>query len=93
VLGAGAVMVVDASQMKFTDSHAVVRGQPVAMIGLKLDFLTTGCRYDLKRRQGITPPPMLHPEPIDRRSPQQPPLMTERAMDVLLAERAEDGAE
>ena len=44
VLGAGAVMVVDASGMRFTDSHAVRRGQPVAMIGLKLDFLTTGCR-------------------------------------------------
>ena len=93
VLGAGAVMVVDASQMRFTDSHAVVRGQPVAMIGLKLDFLTTGCRYDLERRQGITPPPMLHLEPIDRLSPQQPPLMMEKAMEVLLAERAEDGGE
>ncbi len=40
VLGAGAVMVVDASQMRFTDSHAVHRGQPVAMMGMKLDFLT-----------------------------------------------------
>jgi cyanophycinase len=93
VLGAGAVMVVDASQMRFTDSHAVVRGQPVAMIGIKLDFLTTGCRYDLARRQGITPPPMLHLDTVDRRSPAQPPVMTEKAMEVLLAERAEDGGE
>jgi cyanophycinase len=55
VLGSGAVVVVDASGMRFTDSHAVHRGQPVAMLGLKVDFLTTGCRYDLKRRVGIVP--------------------------------------
>jgi cyanophycinase len=77
VLGAGAVMVVDASGMRFTDSHAVRRGQPVAMIGLKLDFLTTGCRYDLKARRGINPPPMLHLDPVDRRAPERPPLMSE----------------
>lgn len=55
VLGAGAVMVVDASRMKFTDSHAVHRGQPVAMLGLKVDFLTRGCRYDTRRRAGLVP--------------------------------------
>jgi cyanophycinase len=78
VLGAGAVMVVDASAMRFTDSHAIHRGQPVAMMGLKLDFLTTGCRYDLKSRMGIAPPPMLHlSDPMDRRAPERPPVMTE----------------
>ncbi|HEY0511462.1 MAG TPA: cyanophycinase [Thermoanaerobaculia bacterium] len=94
VLGAGAVMVVDASAMRFTDSHAIHRGQPVAMMGLKLDFLTTGCRYDLKRREGITPPPMVHLEPMDRRSPQQPPVMSEdvrRIREVPVA--SEDGGE
>jgi cyanophycinase len=80
VLGAGAVMVVDASGMRFTDSHAVHRGQPVAMMGLKLDFLTTGCRYDLKSRQGITPPPMVHLDPMDRRSPERPPVLTEEVL-------------
>ncbi|HEY0558480.1 MAG TPA: cyanophycinase [Thermoanaerobaculia bacterium] len=93
VLGAGAVMVVDGSQMKFTDSHAVHRGQPVAMIGLKLDFLTTGCRYDLKRRQGITPPPMIHPDPVDRRSPERPPVLTEKILTDELAVGSEDGGE
>jgi cyanophycinase len=93
VLGAGAVMVVDASQMRFTDSHAVHRGQPVAMIGLKLDFLTTGCRYDLKRRQGITPPPMLHLEPVDRRSPERPPVLTEKILTEELPVGSEDGGE
>ncbi|HEX9941253.1 MAG TPA: cyanophycinase [Thermoanaerobaculia bacterium] len=77
VLGAGAVMVVDASGMRFTDSHAIHRGQPVAMMGLKLDFLTTGCRYDLKSRQGIAPPPMVRLDPMDRRAPERPPVLTE----------------
>jgi cyanophycinase len=55
VLGSGAVTVVDASCMRFTDSHMADRDQPLAMLGLKLDFLTTGCRYDLNRRCGIPP--------------------------------------
>ncbi len=55
VLGAGAVVVVDGSALRYTDSWAVHRGQPLAMMGLKLDFLTTGCRYDLRKRQGIAP--------------------------------------
>jgi cyanophycinase len=55
VLGSGGVTVVDASGLRFTDSHAAQRDQPVAMLGLKLDFLTTGCRYDLARRAGIPP--------------------------------------
>jgi cyanophycinase len=55
VLGAGAVTIVDASGLRFTDSHAVHRGQPVAMLGLKIDFLTTGCRYDTRRRVALVP--------------------------------------
>jgi cyanophycinase len=93
VLGAGAVMVVDASGMRFTDSHAVHRGQPVAMMGLKLDFLTTGCRYDLKSRQGITPPPMVHLDPMDRRSPERPPVLTEETLAEEVQVASEDGGE
>jgi cyanophycinase len=69
VLGAGAVIVVDASGMTFTDSHAIHRGQPIAMLGLRVDLLTTGSRYDIRKRQGISPPPMLHLGPVDRRAP------------------------
>lgn len=89
VLGAGAVMVVDASQMRFTDSHAVHRGQPIAMMGMKLDFLTTGCKYDLKKREGITPPPMLHLGPVDRRAPANRSVYVE---EVPVA-ASEDGGE
>lgn len=89
VLGAGAVMVVDASQMRFTDSHAVHRGQPVAMMGMKLDFLTTGCKYDLKKREGIAPPPMLHLGPVDRRAPANKAVYVEEVQMVA----SDDGGE
>ncbi len=55
VLGSGGVTVVDASGLRFTDSHAVHRGQPVAMLGLRVDFLTSGCRYDTRRRAALAP--------------------------------------
>jgi len=55
VLGSGAVTVIDASAMHYTDSPEVRRGQTLALLGLRLDFLTAGCRYDLKRRIGLPP--------------------------------------
>ncbi len=55
VLGSGGVTVVDASGMRFTDSYAVNRGQPLAMLGLRVDFLTAGCRYDLHSRTAAPP--------------------------------------
>src|SRR5947209_6011989 len=57
VLGAGAVTLVDAHDMRYTDSHAARRGQPLAMLGVKLDVLTSGCRYDLDARVAHPPPP------------------------------------
>ena len=55
VLGSGAVTVIDASSLRYSDSDGVSRTQPIALLGLKLDCLTTGCRYDLKRRIGMPP--------------------------------------
>jgi cyanophycinase len=66
-LGAGAVTVLDAHAMRFTDSHAVHRGQPLAMLGVKLDVLTTGCSYDLERR--IASPPPLGTVRLDEPAP------------------------
>ncbi len=57
VIGSGAVTVVDGSGLSYTDSPEVRRGQPITLLGLKLDFLTTGCRYDLERR--VAMPPMI----------------------------------
>jgi cyanophycinase len=64
-LGSGAVTVVDAHDMRYTDSHAVHRGQPLAMLGVRLDVLTSGCRYDLAERRAYPPPagPPRLPEP------------------------------
>ncbi len=56
VLGSGAVTVVDASGLRYSDSDGVSLSQPIALLGLKLDFLTAGCLYDLKRRIGLPPP-------------------------------------
>ncbi len=55
VIGSGAVTVLDASAVRYTDSSEVRRGQALSMLGLKLDFLTSGCRYDLRRRMGLPP--------------------------------------
>jgi cyanophycinase len=56
VLGAGAVTVVDGHDMRYTDSHAVQRGQPLAMLGVKLDVLTSGCEYRRDERRAYPPP-------------------------------------
>jgi len=64
VVGAGAVTMVDATALRFTDSHSVRRGQPIAMLGLKVDVLTAGCRYDLERRAGIAPAEALRIDPL-----------------------------
>jgi len=56
VLGAGAVTVVDAHDMRYTDSDAAHRGQPLAMLGVKLNVLTSGCRYEIERRVAHPPP-------------------------------------
>jgi cyanophycinase len=64
VLGAGGVTVIDASGMRYTDSYAVQRGQPLAMLGLKLDFLTSGCRYDLRARLATPPQSAVRIDPL-----------------------------
>ena len=57
ILGSGAVTVVNARGMSFTNSYAVNRGQPVAMIGIQVDVLTSGCHYDLHTRRGALAQP------------------------------------
>jgi cyanophycinase len=82
VLGAGAVTIVNGNGMRFTDSYAVQRGQPLAMMGLQLDFLTTGCRYDIHERKAIPPPPgTVRLGPIDRRAPAAPPMEEPASLD------------
>lgn len=51
VRGAGAAMVVDAAQA-LRSAPPRATGDPLPMLGLAVDFLTTGCRYDLRERRG-----------------------------------------
>jgi cyanophycinase len=64
VLGAGSVTMVDAAGLRYTDSHAVHRGQPIAMMGLRVDVLSSGCRYDLASRTGIPPADTVRIDPL-----------------------------
>ncbi len=57
VLGSGAVLVVDASGMRYTSSAAAQQNDPIAMLGLRADFLVSGSRYDLEARKAIPPGP------------------------------------
>jgi cyanophycinase len=56
VLGISAVMVVDASQAIRPGPPALpsreVRGDVLPMLGMRVDLLTAGCRYDLLERHG-----------------------------------------
>lgn len=62
VLGAGAVTVVDATGMHYTDPAAADQGGPIAMLGVRVDVLTAGCRYDLNARRGLAP--VVQHEPV-----------------------------
>ena len=75
VLGSGAVTVVDAAGLHFTDSHAISRGQPVAMLGLRLHVLTAGCTYDLRRR--VASPPVVVPEREIEQEVEPEPLLAD----------------
>ena len=55
VVGSGAVTVVDASGLTYTDSHAVRHGEPISMHGLALHLLTAGCSFDLRHRRPAPP--------------------------------------
>ncbi|HZF08515.1 MAG TPA: cyanophycinase [Thermoanaerobaculia bacterium] len=51
VRGGGAAMVVDAAEA-VRSAPPRATGDPLPMLGLRVDFLTVGCRYDLRERRG-----------------------------------------
>lgn len=55
VVGRGTVTVVDASQMTHSSMWDAKPGEALSLIGLRLDVLGEGCRYDLKSRVGYPP--------------------------------------
>jgi cyanophycinase len=50
VEGSGGVTVVDASEVSFSSADSVSEGQPVAVLGLKVNVLTRGTTFDVNTR-------------------------------------------
>lgn len=59
VIGSGTVTLVDASQMTHSSMWDAKPGEALSLLGLRLDVLGEGCRYDLNAR--IAYPPAEHP--------------------------------
>ena len=59
VIGSGTVTLVDASQITHSSMWDAKPGEALSLLGLRLDVLGEGCRYDLKAR--IAYPPEHHP--------------------------------
>jgi cyanophycinase len=53
VVGSGAVTVVDPSQLTHTTIDEADRGQPIAMLNLRVHVLIEGARFDLERRAAM----------------------------------------
>jgi len=50
VEGSGSVTIVDGSAISYSSIDGAADGQPVCVLGLRLDMLTAGATYDLKTR-------------------------------------------
>ncbi|WP_120634251.1 cyanophycinase [Ruegeria sp. EL01] len=55
VVGSGTVTVVDASHLTHSSMWDARRGEALSLLGLRLDVLGEGCRYDLTARQAYPP--------------------------------------
>jgi cyanophycinase len=55
VVGSGTVTVVDAGAMTYSSMWQAGRNDALSLLGLKLDVLGEGCRYDLKNRHAYPP--------------------------------------
>jgi cyanophycinase len=57
VIGRHGVLVVDASALRHTNVHEAGGHSPLALLGVRLDVLVQGYRYDLERRTAFAPDP------------------------------------
>ena len=55
VVGSGSVTVVDAANMTHSSMWEASPGQALTLLGLKVDVMGAGCRYDLTARQAFAP--------------------------------------
>ncbi|WP_306114462.1 MULTISPECIES: cyanophycinase [unclassified Roseovarius] len=60
VVGSGTVTVVDASQLTHSSMWEASEGQAISLLGLRIDVLGEGCRYDLNARQAYPPDKHAH---------------------------------
>lgn len=56
IVGSGTVTIVDGGDLKYSSAHSANRNQGLGMLGLKMDVLHEGCRYDLNMREAFAPP-------------------------------------
>ncbi len=55
VVGSGTVTVVDASGLTHSSMWEAKPGQALSLLGLRVDVMSEGCRYDLEGRQAYPP--------------------------------------
>lgn len=60
VVGSGTVTVVDARQLTHSSMWEASEGQAISLLGLRIDVLGGGCRYDLGARQAYPPDKHAH---------------------------------
>ncbi|MFT4962080.1 MAG: cyanophycinase [Paracoccaceae bacterium] len=60
VIGSGTVTVVDASHLTHSSMWDASEGEAISLLGLRIDVMGEGCRYDLTNRQAF--PPRKHSE-------------------------------
>ena len=56
VLGAGAITIVDPSQIEHSSISSAEVGEPICMTGVRIHVLPTGGRFDLHTRKAAPPP-------------------------------------
>lgn len=55
VIGSGTATVVDASELSYSSMWRARKNEALALLGLKIDVLNQGCRYDLTNRKAYPP--------------------------------------
>jgi cyanophycinase len=55
VVGSGTVTIVDAGDLTYSSMWLAGRGDALSLLGLKLDVMGEGCRYDLASRHAFPP--------------------------------------
>ncbi len=55
VVGSGGVTIIDGSDLKYSSAHGTTSNNSIGLLGLKLDMLNDGCRFDLNKREAYPP--------------------------------------